>query len=119
MVGDVAGLDIGGNEAHLGPEILNARPGPNRILSYLKQPVWSAGVLAYELAGHRNPFETGRLDQRAYEVVNIPPLEYTYCAAAVHCQRLPQKFSSLVQSMLAPDPVNRPTLTEALQRALL
>lgn len=113
------GLDIGGNEAHLGPEILNARPGPNRILSYLKQPVWSAGVLAYELAGHRNPFETGRLDQRAYEVVNIPPLEYTYCAAAVHCQRLPQKFSSLVQSMLAPDPVNRPTLTEALQRALL
>eukprot|EP00731_Ephydatia_muelleri_P030669 Em0022g183a len=113
------GLDIGGNEAHLGPEILNARPGPNRILSYLKQPVWSAGVLAYELAGHRNPFETGRLDQRAYEVLNIPPLEYTFCAAAVHSQRLPQKLSSLVQSMLAPDPVNRPTLTEALQRAQL
>ena len=112
------GLDIGGNEAHLGPEILNARPGPNRILSYLKQPVWSAGVLAYELAGHRNPFEAGQLDQRAYEVCNVPPLEYTFCAATVNCQRLPQKFSSLVQSMLAPDPGSRPTLANALQKIL-
>ena len=47
----VAGFSAGGNTAHLAPEILNAKPGPKKYLNYSKQPVWAAGVLAYELAG--------------------------------------------------------------------
>lgn len=45
------GYNPGGNNAHLAPEILNAKPGPKRFINYTKQPVWAAGVLAYELAG--------------------------------------------------------------------
>lgn len=45
------GFGAGGNTAHLAPEILNAKPGPKKFLDYSKQPVWAAGVLAYELAG--------------------------------------------------------------------
>ena len=47
-----AGFGAGGNTAHLAPEILNAKPGPKKFLDYSKQPVWAAGVLAYELAGN-------------------------------------------------------------------
>ena len=46
-----AGYSTGGNNAHLAPEVLNAKPGPRRFINYTKQPVWAAGVLVYELAG--------------------------------------------------------------------
>jgi len=51
------GIDVGGNNAHLAPEILNARSGPRKFINYSKQPVWAAGVLAYEFAGHKSPPE--------------------------------------------------------------
>ena len=69
----------GGNEAHLAPEVLNARSGPRKVIDYSKQPVWAAGVLAYELAGHLSPFEGGRIDPRSYDVSSLPPLKSTYC----------------------------------------
>ena len=72
-------LPRGGNEAHLAPEVLNVRPGPGKFIDYSKQPVWAAGVLAYELAGHDSPFEGGRIDQRSYETSSLPPLKSTYC----------------------------------------
>ena len=72
-------IPIGGNDAHFAPEILNTRPGPGRVLNYQKQPVWAAGVLAYELAGHGNPFQNPKIDQRAYDVRSLPPLSSTYC----------------------------------------
>ena len=72
-------IPIGGNEAHFAPEILNTRPGPGRVLNYQKQPVWAAGVLTYELAGHSNPFQNPKIDQRAYDVRSLPPLSSTYC----------------------------------------
>ena len=46
-----SGYTIGGNNAHLSPEVLNAKPGPGCFINYTKQPVWTAGVLAHELAG--------------------------------------------------------------------
>lgn len=55
-----AGYNPGGNNAHLAPEILNAKPGPKRFIDYSKQPVWAAGVLAYELAGE-NIFKTAHV----------------------------------------------------------
>ena len=69
----------GGNEAHLAPEVLNVRSGPRKVIDYNKQPVWAAGVLAYELAGHFSPFEGGEIDQRSYDVSSLPPLKTTYC----------------------------------------
>ena len=68
----------GGNEAHLAPEILNTRPKPGKFLDYTKQPVWEAGVLAYELTGHKSPFEQFNVDQKGYSVSSLPPLEKTY-----------------------------------------
>ena len=70
-------LPRGGNDAHLAPEILNTRPGPRKVLNYTKQPVWAAGVLAYELAGHESPFS--KVDQRAYDISSISSLSSTYC----------------------------------------
>ena len=68
----------GGNDAHLAPEILNTRPYPGKYLDYNKQPVWEAGVLAYELAGHRSPFERTSVDQRAYSIASLPRLASTF-----------------------------------------
>ena len=43
-----------------------AKPGPRKIVFYVKQPVWAAGVLAYELAGHPSPFSD----------LNVGPLDF-------------------------------------------
>ncbi len=104
------GFDIGGNEAHLAPEILDSRPGGRRYLNYLKQPVWAAGVLAYELAGHKNPFLSLPFSQRSYSLNDLPPLEKTCCHQPHFCQSLPRELTDLVRSMLDKDEDNRPTL---------
>ena len=113
-MGDFIGADIGGNHAHLAPEILNCRPGARSRLNYSKQPVWATGVLAYELAGHQSPFKAGVIDQRGYGVDQLPPLKATYCANSSHCQTLPAGLTDLVQSMLQPEPGDRPTLQHCL-----
>ena len=107
-----AGADIGGNRAHLCPEILNSRPGPRKSVSYVKQPVWAAGVLAYELAGHQSPFTAGTIDQRGYIVEQLPQLKYTHCKSSRYAQELPREFTILVRKMLEIEPSARPTLTE-------
>ena len=106
----VAGADIGGNRAHLCPEILNARPGPKKFISYKKQPVWAAGVLAYELAGHPSPFAAETIDQRGYTVDQLPSLQFTHCKYSKYTQKLPREFTDLVRSMLDIEPTTRPTL---------
>lgn len=113
----LSGIDLGGNHAHLSPEILNARPGPRKTINYAKQPVWAAGVLGYEFAGHRSPFESGvtTFDQRGYSVDELPPLRYTNCRNSIHCQRLPSDFTSLVKSMLEMAPSDRPSLQSCLK----
>ena len=63
----------------MAPEILNTKARPGKVLDYSKQPVWAAGVLVYELAGHDSPFKDGRVDQRGYNEDNLPPLATTNC----------------------------------------
>lgn len=109
-----AGMDIGGNQAHLAPEILNCRSGPRSTLDYSKQPVWAAGVLAYELAGHQSPFASGTIDQRGYAVDQLPALRTTYCSNSAHYQKLPAELTRLAGSMLQPDPSDRPSLQRCL-----
>ena len=110
------GVIKGGNDAHLAPEVRNARDGSKKNVSYVKQPVWAAGVLAYELSGHKNPFLVGTVDQLAYSENSLPTLSFTYSANPNSCQKLPNDLGKLVRSMLAYDPVQRPTLSQALQR---
>ena len=109
------GYDIGGNRVHLCPEVLNSKPGPRKSISYAKQPVWSAGILAYELAGHPSPFESGTLDQRGYDIDQVPQLKFTFCKNSKFCQVLPNGFTALVKSMLAMEPSSRPTLQSCLK----
>ena len=110
----LSGFDTGGNEAHLAPEILNSRAGSKRCLNYSKQPVWAAGVLAYELAGHKNPFQFMDFSQQSYAIKDLPPLEKTHCHQPVHCQSLPRKLTDLVRILLDPDEDKRPTLQRCL-----
>lgn len=110
----VIGFDIGGNAAHLAPDILNCKIGPRSRLNYSKQPVWAAGVLAYELAGHQSPFQSGTIDQRGYGIHQVPSLKTTYCSNPSYCQPLPAELTKLVQSMLQSDPKDRPTLQHCL-----
>ena len=110
------GTERGGNNAHLSPEVLNARPGPRKTLNYSKQPVWAAGVLAHELAGHPNPFQKGTIDQRGYSIDQVPPLNSTYCKHANFCKPLPRAFTTLVTSMLQPEARDRPSLSDCLKK---
>jgi hypothetical protein len=110
------GFSAGGNTAHLAPEILNAKPGPKKYLNYSKQPVWAAGVLAYELAGHKNPFQSGTIDQRSYSVQDVPPLKYTYSTHSKFCQSLDGQLGSVVRDMIQAEPCDRPTLQDCLKR---
>ena len=106
------GTDIGGNRAHLAPEILTCRAGPRSLLDFSQQPVWAAGVLAYELAGHPSPFEI--IDQKGYDVKDLPPLKATRCNNPSYRHPLPSQLTSLVESMLHPDPCDRPSLQQCL-----
>jgi len=107
-------MDIGGNEAHLAPEIISSRPGSKRYLHYSKQPTWAAGVLAYELAGHKNPFLELAFSQSSYSIQDVPPLKKTFCRQARYCEELPARLTDLVRTMLDPDPDRRPSLQQCL-----
>lgn len=111
-----AETDIGGNRAHLSPEVLNATCGPNKTISYVKQPVWAAGVLAYELAGHPNPFTSDAIDQCCYTVDQLPPLHDTYYKNSQFVQSLPKWFTDLVRGMLDFDPALRPKLASCYNK---
>ena len=110
-----SGYDIGGNRAHMCPEVLNAKPGPRGTISYIKQPVWAAGILAYELAGHTSPFEAGTLDQRGYDIDQVPPLKFTYSKNSKFCQSLPSGLTALVRNMLLVEACDRPTIQSCLK----
>ncbi|XP_015600202.1 serine/threonine-protein kinase PINK1, mitochondrial [Cephus cinctus] len=49
-------IDKGGNIALMPPEIVTAEPGPFTSLNYTKADLWTAGTIAYEIFGQRNPF---------------------------------------------------------------
>ena len=89
-----------GNKGHQSPEILTAKPGPNRTFNYKKYSVWAAGVLAFELAGCISPFYNGQVDQAGYSTAELPRLTYTRSRDHLEASRLPPQFTNLVQRML-------------------
>lgn len=113
----VSGLFVGGNHMHLAPEVLNAwdalrraPAGTTGTISYLRQEVWAAGVLAYELATGVPPWpdyphDCGGAGRVAYDTAALEPLSSSY----------PAELRRLILRMLSLDPVSRPTADKALR----
>ncbi|XP_051173720.1 serine/threonine-protein kinase Pink1, mitochondrial [Leptopilina boulardi] len=89
-------IDKGGNVALMAPEIVNAVPGPFTNINYTKADLWTAGTIAYEIFGARNPFyfdknESENLKNYNYKEEALPPLP----------EGVPSIISALVKNMLS------------------
>ena len=67
-------------------------------------------------SGHKNPFQSGTIDQRSYSVQDVPPLKYTYSTHSKFCQSLDGQLGSVVRDMIQAEPCDRPTLQDCLKR---
>lgn len=68
------------------------------------------------LSGHKNPFQSGTIDQRGYNIDDVPPLKYTYSEHSKYCQPLDRRLTFLARDMLQLEPSNRPSLQDCLKR---
>lgn len=106
-------MKIPGNKPHQSPELRN--PRANQSINYSRADVWAAGVLAFEMCGHTNPFNT--LDALGYIENQLPQLMYTRCKGALQAYHLPSGFTALVNSLLMYDFKRRPAAKDALTSA--
>jgi len=102
-----------GNKPHQSPEWRSPRIG--KPINFSRADVWAAGVLAFEMCGHANPFNT--LDALGYTESKLPQLMYTRCRGALQALPLPSGFTSLVNSLLTYDWRRRPSAKDALNSA--
>ena len=94
--------DKGGNAALMALEVATARPSSFTSINYERSDVWTAGTLAYEIFGGKNPLYGGSSDSLnscTYTPSKLPPLPHT----------APWLVSRLVTYMLARRPTDRPT----------
>lgn len=106
-------MKMPGNKPHQSPELHN--PRANQTIYYSKADVWAAGVLAFEMCGHDNPFNT--LDVRGYTENQLPQLMYTRCKGSLQAFPLPTGFTTLVSSLLTYDWRRRPSAKDAYNSA--
>ena len=106
-------MKIPGNKPHQSPELRN--PRANQQISYSKADMWAAGVLAFEMCGHDNPFNT--LDVLGYTEQQLPQLMYTRCRGSLQAYPLPTGFTTLVSSLLMYDWKRRPAAKDAVASA--
>jgi NIMA (never in mitosis gene a)-related kinase len=73
-----------------------------------KSDLWSLGCVLYEMAMLKHAFDAGNLLSLVYQIVRgtYPPLPP---------QRYSPQLSALVQSLLANNPADRPSVTTVLQ----
>ncbi|XP_065885174.1 uncharacterized protein [Dysidea avara] len=109
------GMRLPGNRAHQSPELRN--PKANQIINMSKVGVWAAGVLAFEMCGHSNPFNT--IDAFSYSEDQLPQLIYTRSRESTQAFLLPSGFATLVNSLLIYNWKQRPSAKDALSSALL
>ena len=89
-------MDKGGNVALMAPEVVTAVPGPFTNINYTKADLWTAGTIAYEIFGEKNPFYGGKneivcLKNHNYAEEDLPPLP----------ESVPTVVSALVKNMLS------------------
>lgn len=70
-------IDKGGNIALMAPEVISANPGPFTSINYTKADLWTAGTIAYEIFGEKNPFlessdEKAVLKNYTYKEQHLP-----------------------------------------------
>ena len=111
------GMSVGGNRAHLAPEVCSSHyrcrtnPKENKVIDYSKQPSFAVGVLLYEMAVGEHPLpdyplawsrDAGQVTFSKADISSLP---------ACHSS----SFCSLVSGLLDPEPSLRTTLHDALE----
>ncbi|KAF7994698.1 hypothetical protein HCN44_004170 [Aphidius gifuensis] len=89
-------VDKGGNAALMAPEVFNAEPGPFTKINYTKADLWTAGTIAYELFGMKNPFYGNFKDKPLLH-------NHNYCDADLPDlpDGVPSIISALVKNILS------------------
>ena len=108
-------MKLPGNKQHRSPEWYN--PFINKPINFSRADIWAAGVLAFEMCGHTNPFNT--LDALDYTENQLLLLKYTRCRESMQSFILPSGFTTLVNSLLTYDWKRRPSVEDALSFAQL
>lgn len=109
------GGSVGGNPAHMPPELLNAVAGTT--IKCDSQDLWASGVMVYEMACGVSPFEFDTIDQKGYRMKDIPQLRIKNEKAGETNPLdvvFPVKFCELVMSLLEFEPSKRPTVQEVI-----
>ncbi|XP_048587529.1 serine/threonine-protein kinase Pink1, mitochondrial isoform X2 [Nematostella vectensis] len=88
--------DRGGNSMLMAPEVSTAESGPGASIDYTKADVWSAGAIAYEMFGERNPFSHGGAESRTYSDKELPTIDSA-----------PPELARLVKLLLRRNPQSR------------
>jgi len=104
---------MGGNTAHLAPEIQNSwkikRTPPN--MNYSKQPSWELGVICHEIATLEHPFSTYPQNYEAPPSLKVPPFDSSLLVQLEY----PEAFVQVVSKLLYNDPVERMDLNTAVE----
>lgn len=83
-------IDKGGNVALMAPEVITAEPGPFTSINYTKADLWTAGTIAYEIFGMKNPFQGEKGEKAA--------LNYNYTEDALPA--LPDNLPSIINAVI-------------------
>ena len=89
-------LDKGGNAALMAPEVVTAEPGPFTSINYTKADLWTAGTIAYEIFGMKNPFYGVENDKAPLKNHN-----YTEDQLPALPDELPPVVAALVRNILS------------------
>ena len=111
------GVHVGGNRAHLAPEVLTSghccrhEPSRHKTIDYSKQASFAAGVLVCEIATGEHPLPdyplgfttSGAVQYTSRDVLQLPEF-------------YPKSFQSIVADLLRADPGKRLELGEAVKQ---
>lgn len=77
-------------------QVVNAEAGPLSTIDYSRSDLWTAGTMAYEIFGGKNPFysQQANLKNSSYKETNLPSLPLG----------TPVAIQKLVKEMLCKDP---------------
>lgn len=114
----VHGMHIGGNRAHLSPEVLTehtlCRTDPHhKTIHYLKQEAFAVGVLIHEIITGEHPLDDYPLayTQNGGSNISFPP-------SAINCQvppaLYPSKLHELIENLVSSNYVERTSISAAL-----
>ena len=111
------GVQVGGNRAHLAPEVLSAahkcRSNPSKpgVIDYSKQGSFAAGILVCEVATGDHPLPDYPLGYSQQGVIHYTPQDLSPLPPLY-----PKSFRSIVGDLLQAEPDKRLSLSEAAKQ---